>query len=128
MDERERKRVGETRRLIFENIANGVPVDRVMETFALSNLEVQKEVAFVAGKIREYRFRRCADGSPHGAPPLPCDTFAEIRQNRKALLETLAKLGPLYLSSDLILPRIQIQKLDHPEMVREAAFRMSHAR
>jgi len=24
MDERERKRVGETRRLIFENIANGV--------------------------------------------------------------------------------------------------------
>jgi hypothetical protein len=122
-----RESLGEMRRLIFENVANGVAIDRVMAAFSQSNLEVQKHVAFVARKIAEYRFRRCADGSPHGAPPLASETYADIRLNRKALLETLSRLGPLYLSSDLLMPRIQIQKLDHPDMVREAAFRASGA-
>ncbi len=111
--------VGDRRKLIFVNVANGVEYEDIMVAFQMSRLEVNQDVQFVAKKIREYRFRR-------GLPPLFCDTVPDIRYNRLALLDTLGKLGPRYLSSDLILPKISIQKLDSPSMVSEASQRISN--
>lgn len=120
------------RRLIFENVANGVPVETIMTTFRKSRLEVQQDVEFVAKKITEYRFRRLTDGptkkgAPATARPLvPCSTYADIRLHRTNLLETLSKLGDRYLSSPLLLPKVTIQKVDSPDAVREVSHRMNH--
>lgn len=111
--------VGDRRKLIFANVANGVEYKDIMVAFQMSRLEVEQDVRFVAKKIREYRFRR-------GLPPLFCDTVPDIRYNRLALLDTLKKLGPKYLVSELVIPSIGVQKLDSPEMAAEAAHRISH--
>ena len=110
------KKKGEERRMIFQNIANGVPLEKVMATFYRSEKEVWDEVEFVGRKIREYRFRR-------HLPPLEHQGIRAIRLNRKALLETLARLGPEYLSSELLLPKITVQNLDNPGMLKEASVR-----
>jgi len=110
------KKRGEERRLIFQNIANGVPVENIMVAFCRSQKEVWDDVEFVGRKIREYRFRR-------HLPPLEHQGIRAIRLNRKALLETLSKLGPEYMISDLILPKITVQKLDSPGMIKETAQR-----
>jgi hypothetical protein len=113
----ELERRGEGRRLIFENVANGVPIQQIMSVFRRSEAEVMAEVKFVGKKIAEYRFRR-------HLPPLACSDLREIRWNRLALLDTVRKLGDLYLSSELILPRIAVQKVDHPGALREVKHRM----
>jgi len=87
-----------------------------MAAFQRSEAEIRREIAFVGRKIREYRFRTCK-------PPLPCETDREIRWNRKALLETLTTLGPNYLASELKLPRIHVESLDHPGTIAEVAHR-----
>ena len=115
---------GTSRRLIFENYANGVDIESLKATFQRSAAEIEAEIFFVARKIKEYRFRRCADGSPHAAPPVACDTLIDIRFNRLALLDTLRKLGDHYLSSALLLPKVNVQKVDHPSMLLEAAQRV----
>lgn len=117
MTEAERIARGIVRKLMFENVANGVPREDIMAAFRRSSEELNREVAFVAKKIKEYRFRR-------RMPPLECSSEQDIRWNRKALLETLAKLGPLYLSSELLIPKITVQKVDHPSFAREAAHRV----
>jgi hypothetical protein len=114
--EEERLALGERRKLVFENIANGVPAEQVMQAFRLSREEVDREVAFVAKKITEYRFQR-------REPPLSCGNVPDIRFNRQALLDTLRKLGPKYMSSALLLPSVKIQKLDSPGMLKEASQR-----
>jgi hypothetical protein len=106
------EKLGEERRLIFENVANGVPTEQIMVAFRRSEADVMREVEFVARKIREYRFKR-------RLPPLACGTIKEIRWNRPALLDTVTKLGPRYLSSSLELPTIYIEALDHPGTIRE---------
>lgn len=116
--------LGEERRLIFENFANGVDIEALKATFKRSAGEIEADIAFVARKITEYRFRRCADGSRYAAPPVACGTPADIRLNRLALLDTLGKLGDRYLSSPLLLPRIGVQKVDHPSMLKDAQRRM----
>jgi hypothetical protein len=115
---------GLDRRLIFENYANGVDIESLKATFRRSAAEIEAEIFFVARKIKEYRFRRCADGSPHAAPPIACDTLIDIRLNRLALFDTLRKLGDLYLSSALLLPKVNVQKVDHPSALLEAAHRV----
>ena len=107
---------GEERRLIFQNIANGVPVEKVMAAFLRSEKEVWDEVEYVGRKIREYRFRR-------NLPPLEHQGAVAIRRNRVALLDTLSKLGREYLSGDFILPKITVQTLDSPGMIKEAGRR-----
>jgi hypothetical protein len=110
------EKLGEERRLIFENVANGVPIEQIMVAFLRSEADVMREVEFVARKIREYRFKR-------HLPPLACGTIKEIRWNRPALLDTVTKLGPRYLSSSLALPTIYIEQLDHPGTIREVEHR-----
>lgn len=110
-------KLGEERRLIFENVANDVPIEQIMVAFRRSREEIDREVAFVGRKLREYRFRR-------RLPPLDCETQRDIRWNRRALLENVAKLGPEYLSSELIIPRIGVQKIDSPAVMREAAHKV----
>jgi hypothetical protein len=110
------ERLGEERRLIFENVANGVPIQQVMSVFRRSETEVMREVSFVGRKIAEYRFRR-------HLPPLACATLNEIRWNRLALLDTVRKLGNTYLSSSLLLPKIHTGQLTDPHVVREAQAR-----
>lgn len=112
----ELERLGEERRLIFENTANGVPVEKIMAAFRRSEAEVAKEVEFVGRKIREYRFKRLM-------PPLACGTVKEIRWNRLALLDVVAKLGPRYLSSSLELPTIHIGDLSDNAVRAEAGHR-----
>ena len=118
---------GAERRLIFINYANGVDIEAMKAPFGRSAAEIEREIFFVAKKIKEYRFRRCADGSAYAAPPVACDTLADIRLNRLALFDTLAKLGDVYLSSALLLPKIALQKVDSIEAMREAGFRLHHA-
>jgi hypothetical protein len=110
------EKLGEERRLIFENVANGVPIEQIMVAFRRSEADVMREVEFVARKLREYRFKR-------RLPPLACGTIKEIRWNRPALLDTVTKLGPRYLSSSLELPTIYIEQLDHPGTIREVEHR-----
>ncbi len=116
--------LGEERRLIFENYCNGVGIEALTATFRRGAAEIEREIFFVAKKIREYRFRRCAGGSEHASPPVACDTLIDIRLNRLAMFDTLRKLGDLYLSSELLLPRIGIQKVDHPAALSEAVHRI----
>lgn len=77
---------GERRKLVFANLANGVPLPHVMEAFHLSELEVMADFRFIAGKIRSYRFERIM-------PPIPCDTIAEARADHVELLHTLARIN-----------------------------------
>lgn len=118
------EKLGEERRLIFENYANGVDVEDLKTAFKRSAAEIQKEIFFVAKKIKEYRFRRCVDASQHAAPPVACDTLLDIRVNRFALFETLRKIGNLTLSSELLLPKIIVQNVRDKKDMREVAHRL----
>lgn len=120
MTEDERRRLGQTRRLVFQNLANGVSPEKIGENLRLSALEVEQAQAFVAKKITEYLTLR-------RQPPLPCGNLKEIRWNRRALLGVLAKIGDVDLSTQLILGRITVQALDHPEMIQGARARMQEA-
>lgn len=55
----ERLRLGERRRLVFENFCNMVPKELIAETFEISVFEVERDIKFVARKIKEYRHKRC---------------------------------------------------------------------
>lgn len=105
--------LGEQRRLVFENVCNGVPIPGIMQAFKLSQLEVEQTVAFVSKKIKEYRFRR-------HMPPLECDNDFDRRWNRRALLETLRKLGDKHMSSELLIPKVEIQRLNTTQDLRKA--------
>ena len=60
-------------------------------------------------------------------PPIPCEDWRAIRWNRLKLLGVLAKIGDKDLSTDLILGKVTIQALDHPEMLEGAQHRMAKA-
>jgi hypothetical protein len=120
MTEDERRRLGETRRLVFQNLANGVPLEKIAANLRLSMLEIEQAQAFVAKKITEYLVLR-------RQPPLPCANIREIRWNRRQLLGVLAKIGDIDLSTQLTLSRITVQQLDHPEMIEGASARLSEA-
>lgn len=143
MTEDERIKLGTERKLMFENVANGVPVEHICATFHRSALDVQREVFFVGRKIIEYLFDRTSNpmgkfvqtGTKNGKrlgywdkpgtwSPFSLSTFDEIRQNRRRALETLAKLGPLYLSSELFLPKVNILKVDSKDAVMDISHRM----
>lgn len=119
------EKLGEERRFIFENYANGVDLEDLKSVFHRSAAEVEAEIFFVAKKIKEYRFRRISQGSPHASPVVQCDTLIDIRMNRLALFDTLRKVGNVYLSSVLILPKVNVQNVNHPSMLKEANQRMS---
>lgn len=77
---------GERRRLVFTNLANGLPVERVMEAFRLSEAEVMADFEFVCTKVRSYRFERAM-------PVVPCDSLHAVRMNQPELLHTITKLN-----------------------------------
>jgi hypothetical protein len=110
------EQLGEERRLIFVNVANGVPIQQVMSAFRKSEKEVMDDVRFIGRKIAEYRFRG-------RLPPLSCSTLHDISWHRRALLETLERLSDRFLGSQLTLPNIHVEKLDHPSITREVAAR-----
>jgi hypothetical protein len=66
-------RHGEERKLIFENYANGVDIENLMVDFKHSRLEIEKEIAFVAKKIKEHRFRRAL--IPQRRPQRRCNAI-----------------------------------------------------
>jgi hypothetical protein len=120
MTEDERRALGQTRRLVFQNLANGVPEEHVMAALRLSQLEVDQARRFVARKITQHQVLR-------RQPTIPCGDARAIRFNRRALLGVLARIGNLDLATDLILGRITEQALDHPEMIEGAKHRMAEA-
>lgn len=120
MTEEERRRLGQMRRMVFQNLANGVSPEKVGEALRLSALEVEQAQTFVSRKIVEYLTLR-------RQPPLPCTNLKEIRWNRRALLGVLAKIGDVDLSSQLILSKVLVQDLDHPSMIEGARARMNEA-
>lgn len=120
MTDEERRRLGQMRRMVFQNLANGVSPEKVSEALRLSALEVEQAQTFVSRKITEYLTLR-------RQPPLPCGTLKEIRWNRRALLGVLAKIGDVDLSSQLILSKVLVQDLDHPSMIEGAKARMNEA-
>ncbi len=121
MTEAERRALGQTRRLVFQNIANGVPAEQVREALRLSDLEIEQALGHVRRKIIEHlTLRRQA--------PILCSDVRAMRLNRKTLLGVLARIGDLDLSSPLLLARVTIQALDHPEMIEGATHRMTQHR
>lgn len=101
MSDAERTRLADTRRLIFQNLANGVRVEQVMAAFRMSEKEVRDHFAFVARKITEYRFQRAI-------PYLRCDSVAAAVENKRPFFATLQKCGPVYLTSDFRVMRLTI--------------------
>ena len=120
MTDEARRALGKTRRLIFQNVATGVPDESVRDALHVSQLEIDQGVAFVAKKLREYL-------AIERQPPVMCDTRAAIYWNRRQLLAALARIGDKQLGSDLLLGRVVVQALDHPEMIAGAAHRLSHS-
>lgn len=57
--------------------------------------------------------RKCAGAA------IECDLLTDIRINRVALLVAVERLGPIYLSSEVLVPRVHIQRVDEPEHVTE---------
>lgn len=93
MTEAERGRLAEVRRLIFQNLANRVPMASVMGAFRLSEKEVMDHFRFVARCITEYRFKR--------AMPLhQLHGVEDAALGRLVFFGTLAKIGPIALTSD----------------------------
>lgn len=123
LDEQHR-RLAEKRRLVFENVANGAPLETIRGAFRVSDVEIQQIVAFVGRKITEYRFRRSSEAAAGASPPIACSTIDDARLNRLAALETLSKCGPVYLSSELVLPKIAIQKVERRGDIDEIRYRM----
>lgn len=119
MTEDERRALGATRRLAFQNVANGVPPEHVCAALRLSQLEVDQAVAFVGRKITQHLVLR-------RQPTIPCHNLTAIRFNRRTLLAVLARIGDLDLSTELIL-KISEQALDHPEMIEGVHHRMAKA-
>lgn len=76
----------DVRRMVFSNLAKGVPVKHVMEHYKLSEKEVMDIFAFVAKKIRSYRFERAE-------PFANCDTIQAAMKNAAIVLLTLDKLN-----------------------------------
>jgi len=120
MTEAERRKLGALRRLVYQNLANGVPSAAIKEGLHVSDLEIAQVQAFVGRKINENRTIR-------REPVIACGTLAEIRYNRRHLLGVLSLIGDLDLSTDLILTKLTTQSLDHPSMLTEAAHRMQSA-
>jgi len=106
--------LGQQRRLIFANVANGVPMPQIMAAFRLSEAEVWREVEFVGRKIREARHLT-------RMPPVETRGHQAIRRNRLVLLETLRQLGNAYLSTSLLIRNIGVQDLDSQAVIKEAA-------
>lgn len=79
-------RRSDVRRLVFANLAKGVPVKHVMEAFKLSEKEVLDIFDFVSKKIRSYRFERAE-------PFAACDTINAAMKNAAIVLLTLEKLN-----------------------------------
>ena len=132
MTEDERRALGRTRRLVFQNLANGVPEEQIREALHLSELEVDQARRFVVKKITDQL-------TIQRQPPIPCQTMRDIRWNRRALLAKLASIGDLELSTSLITRlgkdgvkqqfnlKVDVQSLDHPEMIEGAQHRMNEA-
>lgn len=88
---------GERRGLVFTNLANGLPVARVMDALHLSEQEVLADFTFVAQKIRSYRFERLMR-------VLPVQTIEDVRANR---VEAILTLGKMKLDKDPKYSRIE---------------------
>ena len=122
-----------TRRMVFENVANGVPIEQIMVALKLSQLEVDQARRFVANKITQ---RLVAERRA----PLPCHDVGAIRFNRRDLLGVLSRIGNLDLSSEILVltykdgssttfgTKIMVQDLDHPEMIEGAKHLMAEHR
>jgi hypothetical protein len=126
------EKTGERRRLVFSNIANGVPLTSVMAVFKMSELEVTNDLKFVLRKIMEYRYAMTVNGgsktSPFVAPIIPADSHADILVHGKSMLVTLTKLGNQTLGSDIFIYKpIKSQKLDHPSVIGEMSHRVNRA-
>lgn len=106
--------IGTRRRLVFENVANGVPREAIMAAFLLSEAELDADFKFVGQKIAEYRFRRVQ-------PPLRWETYLDLCLNRAALLDNLRRLGDNALSTALIIPKIGVHNVENVAQCREAA-------
>lgn len=88
---------GRTRHLVFTNLLNGVPADRVAEALRLSPEQVGLAFRFVRDKIRSYCFER------RMPPPPDCETPEQARKSRLVLLNFLQDLN---LDKE---PRIKVQ-------------------
>lgn len=120
----ERLRLGEQRKEIFRNFANGVPKEILAEEYLRSVEEIGRELMFVLKKIHEYRHQRTLRPHPDQGmlPPVECSTELDILVNRRPLLWTLDFIGPVTLSTELLIPRLTIQKVEPRfEHVFEAA-------
>ena len=65
----------EERKLIFTNIANGVPIAKIMEAFHKSEKEIMDIFHLVIRKINSY----CASND---CPFVECGTIGDVRRNR----------------------------------------------
>jgi hypothetical protein len=118
--EQDRRALGARRRLVFQNIANGVHRGQIRESLRLSDLEIDQARDFVLKKITEHLLLR-------RQPALPAQTEPDIRWYRIDLLAVLSRIGDLDLGTSLILTKMLVQPMDHPEMIEGASRRMQEA-
>lgn len=85
MTAEDRVKLATERKLVFANLANGVPVARVMAAFHLSEKDVMERFAFVWRKIKSYRFER-------GMPFASGETIRDAEKNAPLLLHTLERV------------------------------------
>lgn len=103
MTDDERVKLADMRRLVFANLARGVAMQTVMETFHLSEKEATDIFRMVGERIGQYRFERKMPYADYKSIP-------GAMKNCAMLLHSLGKIGPIALTTD---PKLK---------VREAAF------
>lgn len=82
----DRVKMAERRKLIFQNLVNGVPQEALRETFQATDKEIGGIFEYVTRKVRSYRFER-------GMPFVKCDTVDAARRNQALVLHTLERLN-----------------------------------
>lgn len=86
MNSEEAKRVADERRLIVENLVNGVEPNEVARAFRRSRDDVMRDFDFAARKIKSYCFER-------RLPAFLVSTLGQARQQKQVFLHFLDRIS-----------------------------------
>lgn len=75
-----------TRKLVIENLVNGVPLEIVAQTFCKSTAEVMRDFDFALKKIKSYCFERAL-------PAFICDNLAQAKRQQQVFRHFLDRVN-----------------------------------
>lgn len=83
----------ETKKLIFSNILNNVPISSICKNFQKTDREIEMIFNFIVARIKSFWFeQRTKDNVKKLMPYVPCDNYADARDNRILLMQILNKI------------------------------------